>query len=333
MACSSGTLHRRNKWITGALAVTVFLICSGCGEEKIPFAYNPDYEVSSFRVVNENASVTADAFAMELCVADGDVNVNDEVLDMSGATAAGLFDLNDHSVLYAKNIHTRLDPASLTKLMTAVVALKYGNPDDMITATSNVVITESGATLCGLAEGDQLTLNQALHALLMKSANDAAVVIAEHISGSVEAFAELMNEEAKAIGATNSHFVNPHGLTAENHYVTAYDMYLIFNEAIKYDLVTEIISMNSYDSVYKDKNGNSKQLSLKSTNWYLTGNATAPDQVNVVGGKTGTTNAAKNCLVLLARDTASNPYIAVILRSEERQLLYTEMTDLLDEIN
>lgn len=321
-----------NKWMAGILLTALLTVLCGCGEEKIPFAYNPDYEVSSFRIVNENASVTADSFALDLCVANGDVNVNDELLDMSQATAAGLFDLNNNTVLYAKNIHERLDPASLTKLMTAVVALKYGNPDDMITTTSNVIITESGATLCGLAEGDHLTLNQALHALLMKSANDAAVAIAEHISGSVEAFAELMNQEARAIGATNSHFVNPHGLTADNHYVTAYDMYLIFNEAIKYDLVNEIISMTSYDSVYTDKNGESKQLSLSTTNWYLNGNAKAPDQVNVVGGKTGTTNAAKNCLVLLARDTASNPYIAVILRSEERQLLYTEMTELLDEI-
>lgn len=321
-----------NKWKAGLLIAAVFATFCGCGDEKIPFAYNPDYEVSSFRVVNENASVTADSFALDLCVASGDINVNDELLDMSQATAAGLFDLNNNTVLYAKNIHERLDPASLTKLMTAVVALKYGNPDDMITTTSNVIITESGATLCGLAEGDQLTLNQALHALLMKSANDAAVAIAEHISGSVEAFAELMNQEARKIGATNSHFVNPHGLTADDHYVTAYDMYLIFNEAIQYDLVNEIISMTSYDSVYTDRNGKSKQLSLSTTNWYLTGNAKAPDQVNVVGGKTGTTSAAKNCLVLLARDTASNPYIAVILRSEERQLLYEEMTGLLDQI-
>lgn len=322
-----------NKWIAGILAAAVSMSMCGCGGEEIPFAYDPDYEVSSFRVVNENASVTADAFALELCVAGtDDINVNDELVDMSQATAAGLFDVNRNTVLYAKNIHERLDPASLTKLMTAVVALKYGNPDDVITASSNVVITESGATLCGLAEGDQLTLNQALHALLMKSANDAAVAIAEHISGSVEAFAELMNEEARAIGATNSHFVNPHGLTAEDHYVTAYDMYLIFNEAIQYELITEIISMTSYDSVYTDKNGNSKQLSLQTTNWYLTGNAQAPDQVNVVGGKTGTTNAARNCLVLLARDAAGDPYIAVILKSEERGVLYTEMTDLLDEI-
>lgn len=321
-----------NKYAAGLLAAILLTTLCGCREKEIAFAYNPDYDVSGFRIVTENASVTADAFAAGLCVTAGDVNVNDEVLDMSEAVSAGLFDCNNGNVLYAKNIHERLDPASLTKLMTAVVALKYGNPDDMITASANVAITESGATLCGLAQGDQLTLNQALHALLMKSANDAAVAIAEHISGSVEAFAEKMNEEAALLGATNSHFVNPHGLTAENHYVTAYDMYLIFQAAIKYDLINEIIGKTSYDSIYQDRNGNTKQLELKTTNWYLSGNAKAPEKVNVVGGKTGTTNAAKNCLILLARDVSGNPYIAVILKSEERQILYTEMTELLDEI-
>lgn len=315
------------------LAAAITAVCSGCGSSEILFAYDPDYEVSSFRIVNENASVTADAFAFSLCVVDQDVSVDDSVVDMSEATSAGLFDLNNNTVLYAKNVHERLAPASLTKLMTAAVALKYGNPDDMITVSSSVNITESGAVLCGLQEGDQLTLNQALHALLMKSANDAAIAIAEHIAGSVDAFSEMMNAEAMAIGATNSHFVNPHGLTAENHYSTAYDMYLIFNEALKYDLVNEIISMSSYETVYKDRNGNNKNMSFNSTNWYITGNSKAPEHVTVIGGKTGTTNAALNCLVLLARDTAGNPYIAVILRSKEREILYQEMTDLLDEID
>lgn len=315
------------------LCVMLLMCTAGCGEKEIPFAYNADYDVSGFRVFTENSSVTADAFASDLCVVDGDINVNDAVLDMSQAAAAGLFDLNSNTVLYAKNIHEQLSPASLTKLMTAVVALKYGNPDDMITASANVNITESGAVVCGLKEGDQLTLNQALHALLIKSANDVAVAVAEHIAGSVEAFADLMNQEATAIGATNSHFVNPHGLTAENHYVTPYDMYLIFREALKYDLVNEIIRMTSYETVYTDKNGNSKQLSFTTTNWYLNGNEKAPEQVSVMGGKTGTTNAAGNCLILLARDTAGNPYIAVVMRAAEREVMYGEMSDLLDEIH
>ena len=322
-----------NKW--GAVCLTALLSfnTAGCGEKPAAMAYDPDSEVSGFRVVTQDASQIADAFASGLCVVDGDINVDDTIVDMADATSAGLFDLNSHQVLYAKNTHERLAPASLTKLMTAVVALKYGNPDDVITATSNVNITESGAVLCGLKEGDRLTLNQALHALLMKSANDAAVAIAEHIGGSVEAFAEMMNEEARAIGATNSHFVNPHGLTADDHYVTAYDMYLIFNEALQYDLVDEIIRMTNYETVYYDKDGREKQLSFHTSNQYLTGNYKPPEQVSVVGGKTGTTNAAGNCLILLAKDTAGNPYIGVILRSKERGILYTEMTDLLDEID
>ena len=115
--------------------------------------------------------------------------------------------------------------------------------------------------------------------------------------------------------------------------MTAYDMYLIFNEALQYDLVDEIIRMTNYETVYYDKDGREKQLSFHTSNQYLTGNYKPPEQVSVVGGKTGTTNAAGNCLILLAKDTAGNPYIGVILRSKERGILYTEMTDLLDEID
>lgn len=316
------------------MLAAVLLTLTGCGSEEILFPYDPDYEVSGFRVTAESGSLTADAFASDLCVVpkDGNLNVNNPNVDMSEATSAGLFDLNNHETIYAKNVYERLDPASLTKLMTAIVALKYGNPDDMITVSGNVRIDESGAVVCGLRAGDQLTLNQALHVLLIHSANDAAVAIAEHIAGSVEQFANLMNEEAAAIGATGSHFVNPNGLTADNHYVTAYDMYLIFNEALRYEKVNEIIHMTSYETVYHDKNGAEKTFSYSTTNQYLTGNVKAPDNVTVIGGKTGTTNAAGNCLILLARDTAGNPYIGVIMRSSERGILYDEMTQMLGEI-
>ena len=320
-----------NKCLALLTALAVCFGTTGCRDEAIAFSYNPDYKVSAFRISGDTGFETANAFASGLCVVNGDINTDNSAVDMTDATSAGLFDLNSRTVLYAKNIHERLAPASLTKLMTAVVALKYGNPDDVITVSSNMGNLESGAVVCGLAEGDQLTLNQALHALLIKSANDAAVAIAEHIGGSVEGFADMMNEEAQAIGATNSHFVNPHGLNAENHYVTAYDMYLIFNEALKYDTVNEIISMTSYDTVYTDKNGNEKTLSVKNTNQYLAGNVAAPDRVTVIGGKTGTTSAAGNCLILLARDTSGNPYIAVILKSAERGILYTEMNALLKQ--
>lgn len=293
--------------------------------------YSPDYPVSSYRMDStEESTDTAVPFASELCVAEGDMTADTEV--EITASAAALFSLDDYETIYAKNIYETLAPASLTKVMTALVALKYGSPDDILTASENVKITESGAQVCGLKEGDQMTLTQALHILLINSANDAAVLIAEGIGGSVEGFCELMNQEAKALGATNSHFMNPHGLTQDNHYVTAYDMYLIFNAALEYDMINDIIHMQNYSTVYKDKDGNDKEISVKSTNLYLQGEKNAPDAITVIGGKTGTTNAAGHCLILLSRDSSDKSYISVILRAEGRDVLYQQMTDLLDEI-
>lgn len=313
------------------LALACFL--SGCAGETYLLPYDPDCEVSSFRITYETSGTVASAFAESLCVTDSDVDAENGQMDMSQITAAGLFDLNRREVLYAKNVHERLHPASLTKIMTALVALKYGNPDDTIIVTDESRITESGAQLCGLQTGDQLTLNQALHALLIYSANDAAAAIAVHVGGSIEGFAELMNEEATSIGATNSHFVNPHGLTEDNHYITAYDMYLIFNEAMKYDLISEIIHMTSYETIIMDRDGNTRNLSLENTNQYLKGNYKAPEQVTVIGGKTGTTSAAGSCLILLAKDTSGNPYISVILNASDKEILYTQMTQLLNVID
>lgn len=312
--------------------LSVSFFCMGCGSAQYSMPYTVSSEVSSYRIVSTEKSMgVAEPFAGELCVAAKDVNT--DAVDMSKASSAGLFDLNESQTVYAKNIHEKLYPASLTKIMTALVAIKYGSTDMTLTATANVKINESGAQVCGIKEGDKLTLNQALHLLLVNSANDAAVVIAEGVAGSVEAFAEMMNEEALLLGATNTHFVNPHGLTDDNHYSTAYDLYLIMNEAVKYSLFDEIIQMDSYSTVYYDKNGKEKEVSVKNTNYYIQGTAEAPGGVTVLGGKTGTTNAAGHCLILLSRDSSSKPYISIILRAEDKDSLYSQMTELLGEIN
>lgn len=319
---------------TGSLAflAAAMLLANGCSADRFEMPYEVNSEVSSFRIVNiEEESRSAIPFAEDLCVVSSDVNLNS--VDMSGASGAGLFDINGKETLYAKNVHEKLYPASLTKIMTALVALKHGSTDTMLTASANVTNLESGAQVCGLKEGDQMTLDQALHVLLINSANDAAVMIAEGIAGSVEEFADMMNEEALLLGATNTHFVNPHGLSDDNHYTTVYDMYLITNAAVQYERFNEIIRMPEYSTVYYDKNGNSKELSVNSTNYYLQGGAEAPAGITVLGGKTGTTNAAGHCLVLVSRDTSGNPYISVIMRSESREGLYSEMSELLCEIN
>lgn len=293
--------------------------------------YTDSAVTSSFKVSPGGEEQFAESFASDICVISADVL--DEGIDMSGAGAGVLFDIDKNEVLYSVNAHERLHPASLTKVLTALVALKYGSYDQVLTASRVINIDESGAQLCGLKVGDTMTLNQALNILLVYSANDVAMMIAEGIGGTVDHFIELMNEEARALGATNSHFVNPHGLTAEEHYTTAYDLYLIFNEAIKNEKFLEIIQKSDYETVYYDKDGDEKEFSHLTTNLYLRGEYSEPEKMDVVGGKTGTTNAAGHCLMILSRDTSGNPYISIVLRSESRDLLYTEMTDLLDKIN
>ena len=313
------------------LSIILLIHTCGCGQESFDFKYDSGYDVSGFQIVNVPNESVAKAFASELCVISSDI-MNDETVDMSQATSAVLFDVARNEVLYSKNAHEQLYPASLTKILTAYVALKYGSLNQELTATSSVNITEEGAQLCGLKAGDTMTLSQALHILLMYSANDVAMLIAEGIGGSVEEFMDLMNEEAYALGATNSHFSNPHGLTDPEHYTTAYDLYLIFNEAIQNETIREILSMTNYSTVYHDKKGKAKELSFQTTNRYFRGEYKTPDDITVLGAKTGTTNAAGHCLLLLAKDTAGDLYISIILQSSKRDYLYNEMTDLLDEI-
>lgn len=325
----------KNKIKRVALGLVITLTAfsmSGCGKLEYSMAYSTDTKISAYNVVDTQSSEKLEPFAYDLCVVSGDI-LDEENVDMSQATSAVLFDINDKEVLYSKNAHERLYPASLTKVMTALVALENASLDQVLTATSAVNITESGAQLCGLKPGDTMTLDQALRILLVYSANDVAMLIAENIGGTTDHFIEMMNEEAKRLGATNTQFMNPHGLTQDGHYTTAYDLYLIFNEAIKYETFNEIIHMTNYQTTYYDQDGNPKELSFQTSNLFLRGTYESPENITVIGGKTGTTNAAGHCLILLSRDTNGAPYISVILRSEAREILYTEMADLLDEIN
>lgn len=324
-----------NRFCRTACAVLAFLALAsgltGCGGKAYSFAYDRNRNNSSFSVASHTQGKTMDAFSSGLCVTAGDVSEGTDV-DMSQATAAGLFDISSGKVLYAKNVHEKLNPASLTKILTALCALKYANADDILTASENVYINEAGAVKLGLAAGDTMTMDQALHALLLKSANDVAVMVAEHVGGSVEGFAGLMNDTANSLGATNSHFVNPHGLTDPNHYTTAYDLYLICNEAVKYDKIVEIIHTATYTLVYRSGNGSDKSIDVANSNAYIKGEIPTPGNVTVIGGKTGTTNAAGNCLILYAKDSSGNPYISIILQSSDKTTMYIEMTDLLSEI-
>ena len=310
--------------------ITGFL--TGCGSLSYDMAYEADSSVSSFNVLSRQNTRAAEPFASDLCVASGDVSAGDAGEYIAQARSVILFGLNDKRVICAQNIHERLNPASLTKVMTALVALKNGSLDQMLTATDAVKITESGAQLAGVKPGDTMTLDQALRILLIHSANDVAMMIAEGVGGSVENFVEMMNAEARALGATNTHFTNPHGLTDAEHYTTAYDLYLIFNEAIKYETFSEIIQMTSYQTTYYDRDGHEKSFDKSTTNGFLSGSFDAPANVTVIGGKTGTTAAAGHCLMLLSRDVSGAPYISIVMGAPSGDVLYSAMKELLGEI-
>ncbi len=318
-----------------AVSLSAIFLLGGCSGKEVSMPYQLDPPVSAY-ALSEGSGIDmgqgrAKAFAEDLCVRD-DTTLPSDAVDLTEATSGILCDVNHKRVIYAKDETLQLPPASLTKVMTALVALDRCGLDEVLTASDQVLINESGATLCGLQPGDTMTMDQALHALLMQSANDAAVMIAEHVGGSVEDFAAMMNEKAQSLGATGCNFVNPHGLTADNHYVTAYDMYLIFAAAMEYETFTSIIHMDHYDTVYHDSEGNGKSYETSTTNLFLKGEYTPPEGITVVGGKTGTTNAARNCLVLMSRDSSGNPYVAVILGCSERGILYQEMVGLLGKI-
>lgn len=300
---------------------------------EITFENPYDISSSSTGVISspEAENFRAKPFTDDLCVTAGDVSFEDETLQY--AEAGMICDLTNHEVLYAQNVHEQLYPASLTKIMTALVAMKYGNLDDVVTIDEVALDIDSESSVCYLALGDQYTLKQLIYGLLIASGNDAANAIAQHVGGTIENFVSMMNEEAKSIGATNTNFVNAHGLQDENHYTTPYDLYLIFNEAMKYSTFTDAISQQNYTVTYTASDEEQYERTWFATSYYFTGEATAPSDVTVFGGKTGTTDEAGACLALLSKDPYGNSYFSIIMRSDTKEDLYSEMNDLLSIIN
>ena len=156
------------------------------------------------------------------------------------AKSAVLIDAESGSILYEKNAHERMGMASTTKIMTALTVLWLCSADSVVTVPKEAVGIEGSSVY--LCEGEELTVEQLLYALLLSSANDAAVALAIHSSGSVESFAEKMNQYAETLGIGDTHFTNPHGLYDEEHYTTAYSLALIAKEAMKNELLRKIFS-------------------------------------------------------------------------------------------
>ena len=287
-------------------AAVCMVMVSGCSE--------PEKVVAPYEEANYNKDIyRGTLFAEELCTATADVATEGEP-DASTFHSAALFDVNGRNVNYA--------------------AIKNGNLSETVTVASEADVSNfaQDEKTCGLKEGDQLTLGDLLHGLLLESGNDAAVAIAMHIAGSAETFSQMMNEEALRLMATNTHFVNSNGLHDTDHYTTAYDLYLIFNECIKHQEFVDIISTKQYTANITGTDGNLRQADWAQTNFYATGSAELPTGATVIGGKTGTTDEAGNCLILLNRGLDDSPYISVVMGAETKALLYQDMTTLINGI-
>lgn len=315
-------------------ALTGLMLMAGCGgsREDVPMAYQI-YDTTDTYIedLKEDDGTEAAFFSRDLCVGGQENTVSEDLPDENVETAA-VFCIDDKKVSYAKNIYEKRYPASTTKILTALLALKYGNPDTILTVSDTAIDSlHPASSVCGLKKGDKIRMEDALYGLMLPSGNDAANVIAEGISGSIEAFADLMNREAYALGATDSHFVNPSGLHDDNHYTTAYDLYLLFNAALQNEDFVKLISTKSYKVSYENQAGENIVTTWNNTNWYLTGTQPEPDGITVIGGKTGTTDEAGNCLILYSRSQNEEPVISVVLKGKSKKSLYSFMSSMLAE--
>lgn len=244
--------------------------------------------------------------------AEGEVLTGDVPAPEITGEAGFLLEANTGTILYAKNENEALYPASITKIMTALVTIEHTeNFADIVTFSDAAVNgIDWDSTKIYAYVGEQLTVEQALYGLMLKSGNDCAVALAEYVAGTEEAFAEMMNARAAEIGCTNTHFVNAHGLHNENHYTTVHDMALIMQEALKNDVFRAIDSTVSYKVDWTNMRetgfdtwvmGN-KMMNSNSESYYE----------GVFCGKTGYTDQAGNTLVTCATRGNSTLICAVM---------------------
>ncbi len=242
------------------------------------------------------------------------------------ARGAILIDANTGAIIYEKNSHEKLYPASITKIMTAYLACQYGKFDDTLTASHNAIYgIGQGSSIIGIEEGEQISFLDGLYGIMMESANEVCMMVAEHIDGTVEKFVERMNKQAQEWGCKDTHFNNPHGFHDVNHYTTAYDMSLIALNAIKDKNFSKIWGTVDHTIPATNKNVarylHNKDKMLKPTSDYYYQYA--------IGGKTGFHDDAKNTLVTCAEKDGVK-LISVVMKSNGYNQAYTDSKTLLD---
>lgn len=231
-------------------------------------------------------------------------NSNTEAYPKTTGKAVILIDASSGRVLYGKNIHKRLPPASVTKIMTALLVIENGNLDQSVTISSRAAATPESSVW--LEAGEKLTRQQLFYALMLNSANDAATALSESVAGSEKNFVSLMNRRAKQLGMQDSHFINPHGLHANGHYTSAYDLALLSREAMKNSTFRKVVRTKVYHIPWGARDYDRLLINHNRLLWRYKSS---------IGIKTGYTRQAGNCLVGAAQK-GSLTLIAVSLNSK-----------------
>lgn len=255
----------------------------------------------------------------------GEEATNPVDLPEISSQAAVLIDAQTGQVLFQKNMDQKLYPASTTKIITGMLALEYGELSDLITMSYDAVFSvERDSSHIALDVGEEITLEQALYALSIQSANDAANGIAELIGGSLDNFSNMMNEAAEKAGAINSHFANANGLPDENHYTTAYDMAKITAAALKVPGFMELFSATKYE--IPPTNIQPGTRTFYSKNKFVNGEI---DYDGILMSKTGWTVAAQHTLVTTAQ-RGDTTLIAVVMKDPDTNVKWKDTTKLFD---
>ncbi len=320
-------------------SVSLFLIliiclsligCKSSEEELVAFYSSSDNVVSTDvgeYIIGQTAPLLTEG---KLCYVSKEQLVTDENLNCK---AAIFINLTDNVLIQGQNIYDKVYPASITKLMTAYVIMKYGNLEDTVTiAEDNCGITEEGAQLIGFKKGDIVTVKDLLYCLLVYSGNDAGTALAEYLSGTEADFCALLTQEAKKLGCNMTNYTNPHGLHDENHYTSAYDMYILMRECMEFEIFREISQTVDYQFSHLNAQGEYTNVSFRTTNRFKLGAFEVPAGITILGGKTGTTYSAGSCLIQYISDAEGKEYILAVFGATSSDSLYEQMTYLMDKV-
>lgn len=323
-------MNNKTKLRFGFLALTLaFAIFQQSAQAALGASASRKQADGSIASTNEKKAKKADDKTNGKTAAKTKTNVKwPKFKESLAAKSAILMDLNSGMILYEKNADKKEYPASITKIMTVLLALENCNMNEIVTFSHEAIYgIEAGSSMIGMDVGEKLTMEQCLYAIMLASANEVSLGVGEHISGSVEEFAKLMTKRAKELGCQNTHFVNANGLHHDDHYTSAHDMALIAREAMKHEEFQKITATRTYTIPPTNKH---KEPTVFPNHHQMINGYTWPqfEYEYCTGGKTGFTSRAGNTLVTFAKKDGVD-LVCVVMKDvgPKSNLNHNEYTD------